>query len=204
VHSEIGEHPVEGVPQEVVRKEWLAAFLSRRTLPKNALAFAATVLVENTGQVRSALDGHHAVALELLGYEYKWGTKSPLTTLIQHNPAKTGTVLLAVALGALEGDTSKNTWRSPDADDVAYFTALQGWGYTLSEVEHIVLGIHPEPEASEEDAESAEDAAASDEATGPESDMRATVGSEPSESDAESEPDDADQAQPVEQDTDGD
>ena len=160
--------------------------------------------MENTAQVRSALDGHHAVALELLGYEYKWGTKSPLTTLIQHNPAKTGTVLLAVALGALEGDTSKNTWRSPDADDVAYFTALQGWGYTLSEVEHIVLGIHPEPEASEEDAESAEDAAASDEATGPESDMRATVGSEPSESDAESEPDDADQAQPVEQDMDGD
>ena len=160
--------------------------------------------MENTAQVRSALDGHHAVALELLGYEYKWGTKSPLTTLIERNPAKTSTVLLAVALGALEGDTSKNTWRNPDADDVAYFTAIQGWGYTLSEVENIVLGIHPEPEASEEDAESAEDAAASDEATGPESDMRATVESEPSESHADSDPDDADQAQPVEQDTDGD
>ena len=106
----------------------MASFLSRRTLPKDALPFAATVLVEHTSKVRSALDDHHALALELLGFEYKWGVTSPLVTLVGHNPAKTATVLLAVALAAREGATSKNTWRSPNSDDVAYFTAMQGWG----------------------------------------------------------------------------
>jgi ParB family chromosome partitioning protein len=149
---------------EVVRREWLASFLSRRTLPKDALAFAATVLVEHTSQLRSALDDHHAVALELLDFEYKWGAASPLATLIEHNPAKTGTVLVAVALAAMEGATSKNTWRSPNSDDVAYFTALQGWGYTLSEVENLVLGISPETASADEDGSPVDEASARDEA----------------------------------------
>jgi ParB family chromosome partitioning protein len=193
---------------EVVRREWLASFLSRRTIPKDALPFAATVLVENTGQVRSALDDHHALAMELLGYEYKWGSKNPLATLIEHNPAKTTTVVVAVALAALEGDTSKNTWRSPDSDDVTYFTALQRWGYTLSEVENLVLGIQPEPDESEdatEDTASVSDPASSDEAD--ESNFVEAEPSEPEpteseqgeqESTGEPEP-----AESVEQDTDG-
>jgi ParB family chromosome partitioning protein len=154
---------------EVVRREWLAAFLSRRTLPKDALPFAGTVLVENTGQVRTALDSHHALAAELLGYEYKWGSTNPLAALIAQNPAKTSTVLVAVALAALEEDTSKNTWRSPGTGDVAYFTALQGWGYTLSEVENLVLGIHAESEPTDDDTESAGASATSEVVTEPES-----------------------------------
>ncbi|TXN29783.1 ParB/RepB/Spo0J family partition protein [Lacisediminihabitans profunda] len=164
---------------EVVRREWLASFLSRRTLPKNALSFAARVLVENTGQVRSALDDHHGLALELFGYEYKWGTTNPLVTLIEHNPAKTTTVLLAVAVAAMEGNTSKSTWRSPDADDVFYFTTLQGWGYTLSEVENLVLGITPI--AVDADEEPAQTPAEGESGVEGEADESATRETEPEE-----------------------
>lgn len=155
-------------------------------MPKNALLFAATVMVENTGQVRSALDEHHALATELLGYEYKCGAKNPLATLIAHNPAKTATVMVAVALAALEGDTSKNTWRNPDADDVFYFTTIKDGGYTLSEVENIVLGITPEPANTEkEPAQECEEAKAEVEGVSVED---ATPDAEPGEADDESAP----------------
>lgn len=163
--------------------------MARRTLPKDALPFAATVLVEHTSQLRSALDDHYTVALELLGFEYKWGAASPLATLIEHNPAKTGMVLVAVALAAMEGATSKNTWRSPNSDDVAYFTALQGWGYTLSDVENLVLGISPAPEPADEDDAPVDEAEVA-EAGAPDSDA------------AESDPDDSEPTEPVDQDTD--
>ena len=34
---------------------------------------------------------------------------------------------------------------------MTYFTALKTWGYTLSDVENLVLGITPEPTAAEPD-----------------------------------------------------
>ncbi|MFM9920895.1 ParB/RepB/Spo0J family partition protein [Lacisediminihabitans sp. H27-G8] len=181
---------------EVVRREWLASFLSRRTLPKDALPFAATVLVAHTSQLRSALDDHHAVALELLGFEYKWGTRSPLAPLVEHNPAKTGTVLVAVAVAAMEGATSKNTWRNPTSDDVAYFTALQGWGYTLSEVEDLVLGISPQPNPADED-----DAPVDEASTPDETDVAEPA--DPESDAADSDPDHSGPTDVVDQDTDG-
>jgi ParB family chromosome partitioning protein len=195
---------------EVVRKEWLTSFLSRRALPKNALSFAASALVQHPAQVAKALNDGNALAQELLGFEYHWG-KNPLAALIEQNPGKSTAVILAVTLAALEGHTGKSTWSKPGASDVAYFTALHGWGYTLSDVENLVLGIHPEPEAIDEDtAESADDPAPSDEAVEPGSVEPDFVDVEPSEpeptqseqgeqeSTGEPEP-----AESVEQDTDG-
>jgi hypothetical protein len=40
-------------------------------LPKNTFPGAATVIVEITRQVCGALGEHHALAMELLGYEYE-------------------------------------------------------------------------------------------------------------------------------------
>lgn len=136
---------------EVVRREWLATFLSRKTAPKNALAFVADTLIRNGGSLSKALSEHHPLAGELLGTaKREWGKPDPLAVLIEQNPTRTVTVLLAIALAAHEAATSKSTWRFPDQDDVAYFTALSGWGYTLSDVEGIVLGIVPEAEPEDE------------------------------------------------------
>jgi len=49
-----------------------------------------------------------------------------------------------VVLGGIESGTSRNTWRSPDKNDAAYFRQLAAWGYTLSEVEQIVTDAHPQ------------------------------------------------------------
>ena len=136
----------------VVRREWLARFLSRKTAPKNALAFVADTLIRDGGYLRTALSEHHPLAGELLGASKReYGKPDPLAVLIEQNPTRTMVVLLAIAVAAHEAATSKSTWRYPDSDDVAYFTALSEWGYPLSEVEGIVLGT--EPKAEEEEAE---------------------------------------------------
>ncbi len=130
---------------EVVRRDWLTAFLARKTTPKDALAFVAIVAAVHPDRLATALSTHQEMAASLLGGKYEWGKKHPLAALIEANPAKATTALLAVTLGALEAATSKNTWRFPGTADVAYFTALKAWGYTLSDVENLVLGIKPEP-----------------------------------------------------------
>lgn len=130
---------------EVVRRQWLTAFLARKTTPKDALLFVATVAAQHPDRLATALSTHQEVAASLLGGTYEWGRKHPLAALIEANPAKATTALLAVALGALEQATGKNTWRFPSTADVTYFTALKTWGYTLSDVENLVLGIKPEP-----------------------------------------------------------
>lgn len=138
---------------EVVRREWLARFLSRKTAPRNALAFVADTLIRDGGYLRTALSEHHPLAGELLGASTReWGKPDPLAVLIEQNPTRTVTVLLAIAIAAHESASSKSTWRNPGADDVAYFTALTLWGYTLSDVEGIVLGIEPEVAPEDEAA----------------------------------------------------
>lgn len=147
---------------EVVRREWLARFLSRKAAPKNALAFVADTIIGNGGYLGSALTNHHPLAAELLGAgEFQWGKPDRLAVLVEQNPTRTVTVLLAIAIAAHESATSKNTWRTPSRDAVAYFTALSEWGYRLSEVENIVLGIEPEAqepvEADESEADAGDD-----------------------------------------------
>ena len=136
---------------EVVRRDWLAGFLARKTTPKNAALFAATVLASEafSGRLREALGDHHATACGLLGVEYRWGAPHPLTGLAK--AGRVNTVLLAVVVGALEAGTNRNTWRTPGHADVAYFTALTEWGYPLSDVEGIVLGIQPVADADEDE-----------------------------------------------------
>ncbi len=155
---------------EVVRREWLATFLARKTTPKNALAFVATVAVAHPARLATALSTHQEVAASLVGGTYEWGRKHPLAALLDANPAKATTVLLAVVLGALEQATRTNTWRNPDNADVTYFTAIKGWGYTLSDVENLVLGITPAQPADNEIEPDDDQADADDDETYDESD----------------------------------
>lgn len=162
---------------EVVRREWLATFLSRKTAPKNALAFVADTLIRNGGYLTKALSERHPLAKELLGAgKREYGKPDSLATLIEQNPTRTTTVLLAIAIAAHEAATSKSTWRFPDRDDRAYFEALSGWGYPLSDVEGIVVGIAPEatgeaePEDDGEDYAEPDEGGYADEADAPEDD----------------------------------
>lgn len=135
---------------EKVRREWLTAMLTRKRLPKGALPFAIITLATETFEVGKAVTDHHALANELLGYEYSYGHQ-PLATHVQDTPTKAPQIALALAIGALEAATDKNTWRNPDATAIRYFQQLADWGYTLSDVENIVLGITPDDDTTDDD-----------------------------------------------------
>lgn len=130
----------------VVRERWLAGFLSRRIAPKDAPQWIAVTLASCAHDVRRAMEDGHQTALRLLGLagETPWrpygGTPHPVAAAAATaNPARAGVLALGLLLGGLEGTVDRGAWRRPTAAHQAYFTALQGWGYELSEVERLIL-----------------------------------------------------------------
>lgn len=128
------------VSAEVVRREWLATFLSRKTLPKDAAKMIANGLTTHRAAVGNAATGGNALAHKLLlGIENRgYWDGDKLSAMVANFPLKAQHVALAVVLGGIEDSTDKGTWRYPDAIKAGYFTQLAAWGYGLSEVEQIV------------------------------------------------------------------
>lgn len=143
---------------ETVRREWLTAFLARKTLPKDASQFVAVALTAHRTTIVSGLSKGNRLAATLLGLDAQdseWGA-SPIDPIASAQPARGRHVALAIVLGAIEDSTGRHTWRNPGRDAVAYFEQVAAWGYPLSEVEHIVLGTTPdqgESEAADRDDE---------------------------------------------------
>jgi ParB family chromosome partitioning protein len=136
---------------EIVRREWLATFLSRKTLPKDAATVIAQGLTVHRREVGSAVTNGNTLAHTLLGIERGgfWDADK-LAALMEHSPAKVQHVTLAIVLGGIEDSTSKNTWRYPEAPKARYFEQLAKWGYGLSEVEQIVIDATTPAEIDEE------------------------------------------------------
>ncbi|CAN5273007.1 hypothetical protein BH11ACT5_BH11ACT5_18500 [soil metagenome] len=126
---------------ETVRREWLATFLGRKTLPKDAGLFVARGLTGNRSTVADAMSRGNSLAHALLGIEHDGSMWSgdKLAAIVESNPSKAVTVTLAVVLAGIESHTSKDTWRHPTRDMSAYFGQLTAWGYAASEVEQIVI-----------------------------------------------------------------
>ncbi|WP_345763389.1 ParB/RepB/Spo0J family partition protein [Diaminobutyricibacter sp. McL0608] len=138
---------------EIVRREWLTEFLARKTPPKDANTVIAQGLTTHRRDVATAAERGNALAHELLGIERgsSWNGDK-LAAYLESNPTTAQHVSLAVVLGGIESSTSKNTWRYPDVAKAAYFAQLADWGYSLSDVERIVIGssigsmeVDPEP-----------------------------------------------------------
>jgi len=124
---------------EVVRRQWLATFLSRKTLPKDAAAFVTLGLTQHRHNLAAALSHGNVMAAQLLGLDKPnaYGTNS--VDLYAEQPGKAAHAALAIILGAMEDATGRHTWRNPTGRDLRYFAQLAAWGYTLSEVEQIVI-----------------------------------------------------------------
>lgn len=125
---------------EVVRREWLTTFLSRKTLPKDAVVVIAKGLTVHRQAISTATREGNELAHQLLGLEPTSNFEDKLAALIERSPAKAQRVALAIVLGACESITSKQTWRTPSSTDADYLTTLTAWGYNLSDVEKIVTG----------------------------------------------------------------
>ncbi|WP_448002707.1 ParB/RepB/Spo0J family partition protein [Agromyces bauzanensis] len=120
---------------EVVRREWLATFLSRKTLPKDAAQFAVRVAASSGGD----LDKGRSLAHALLGVDLPSGYFGNALPEIAQTASRTGHVLLSLALAAVEQGAGRHTWRNPhDGLTRDYFKQIAAWGYTLSEVEELV------------------------------------------------------------------
>jgi ParB family chromosome partitioning protein len=129
---------------ETVRREWLASFLSRKTLPKDSGAVIAKGLTAYRSLTGTAIEKGNQLAHQFFGIgraDY-WGPDK-LSQLVTETPTKAQHIILAVVLGGFESAISKETWRHPSAPMRDYFQHLTGWGYVLSEVEQLVIGENP-------------------------------------------------------------
>jgi ParB family chromosome partitioning protein len=129
------------VSAEVVRREWLTTLLSRKVLPKDTAVVIARALTIHRQAISTATREGNQLAHQLLGLDPSgYFEADKLAALVDQTPARAQHVALAVALGACESVTNKQTWRSPSPTDAAYFSQLAAWGYNLSDVERIVTG----------------------------------------------------------------
>ncbi|CAM5457502.1 ParB N-terminal domain-containing protein [Leifsonia sp. 71-9] len=145
---------------ETVRREWLTDLLSRKALPKDAAVMIAKGLTVHRQAISTATREGNELAHRLLGLEPSgYFENDKLAALVEQTPTRAQHVALAVVLGACESVTSKQTWRYPSTTDTAYFTQLDAWGYSLSDVEQIVTAGEAVQAAKEVDSVGADPAA---------------------------------------------
>ena len=142
---------------ETVRRDWLTTFATQKKAPKGAAAFLVDSLT--TGQLTRfsyALNRGKDLAADYLGLDHQEEGDAPLNGgRYAYRSADTDIAALAagatedralmialvVALSIHEADTSTETWKMPlrqRGRDERYFTQIQTWGYTLSDVEQLI------------------------------------------------------------------
>jgi ParB family transcriptional regulator, chromosome partitioning protein len=165
---------------EVVRRDWLNQFLTRKTPPKDAARWIAVTLATGSHEVRRAMEDGHRLATQLLGLadtDTTWRPWSAAPHPIADaaataSPARATMLTLAVLLAGFEQATGRHIWRNPTGAIRSYFTALAEWGYPLSEVERQVVepsddhgqGEDPSSDIAQRSADAAEVSLDSDDA----------------------------------------
>jgi ParB family chromosome partitioning protein len=122
---------------ETVRREWLSAFLARKTLPKSVLRYVLTELAGSHWRLTNQL-GANEVACQLLGLADK---EALVTAMNDASDGRAQVLGLAVIVGAYEHFYGNvDTWRNPTPEDRAYLAKLIEWGYEPSDVERTIVG----------------------------------------------------------------
>lgn len=126
----------------VVRREFLAKLLTRKTPPKGAGIFTADCLVRDPSLINDYQGP--TVSAELLGVDGSTGLRKLVTDLPPTGDARAQVLTLAVVLGALEARTPKDAWRGGGGGYLVrsrdYLAFLVEQGYELADVERIITG----------------------------------------------------------------
>jgi ParB family chromosome partitioning protein len=130
---------------ETVRREWLAQFVTRKSVPAGAEALICEAVLTGQYSLTKAMSDHHRMLRTLLGEPgqdgFLAGSQACARFAADATTAKVATVrTLAAVLAAWEASTSVHTWRNPTAWDARIMTALAGWGYQPSDVEQLLIG----------------------------------------------------------------
>ncbi len=131
---------------ETVRRAWLKKFAARRTAPKDSATFLAWAVADCAADLGRAGTEGHDMARDLLGlsiptsgYGAYYGARVITDAIRKSTPARAQVIAITIALAAIEKRTGTQTWRNGSATDATYLRTLAGWGYTLSDVETLVL-----------------------------------------------------------------
>ena len=139
---------------QTVRREWLAAFLARKSAPAGAEALICEAVVTCQPTLRRVMDGCHELmrATLLPGRDESGGYYASVAECEQlatsPTTAKAATMrTLAAVLIAWESASGVHTWRGPGTWDRRIMAALIGWGYRASDIEASILPADsPAPE----------------------------------------------------------
>jgi len=132
---------------EVVRREWLTGFLTRRSVPAGAESLIARAVIGSEYSLSYALQHGHTLLPGLLGIKPMedstpayYGNRATCARIVdQATTPKAATMrTLAAVIAAWEGRSGTHTWRNPSAWDAVVMGALIGWGYPASEVEQLL------------------------------------------------------------------
>lgn len=127
---------------EAVRREWVTTFLARKTMPKDAMSVVATLLATGGYDLGQSIGHGNGQAQEFLGIER--GDRDKIAEYLTAHPTRATHVAVAIVLGGIEQQTSRDTWRYPRPEKARYFQTLQTWGYPLSPVEKIAAMLPDE------------------------------------------------------------
>jgi len=133
---------------EVVRRDWLRQFLTRKTPPQGAEALICEAVVGGQFTLTKAMDSAHPMLRDLLGLDtasvYGGGRQAAEHLAHQQATPKAATMTtLAAVVTAWEASNGKHTWRNPNGWDARVLGALAKWGYQPSEVESLLLATNP-------------------------------------------------------------
>ena len=130
---------------ETVRREWLAHFVTRKSVPGGAEALICEAVLTGQYSLTKAMSDSHRMLRTLLGEPEPDGflaaTQACTRLAADATSAKAATVrVLAAVLAAWEASTSVHPWRNPTAWDARIMTALAGWSYQPSDVGQLLVG----------------------------------------------------------------
>ena len=132
---------------EVVRREWLTGFLSRKTAPRGGVRWAAESIIRADYDIRHALDRAHWDSARLFGL----GSVSELSR--GTSDGRVQMVALGLVLAAYEVGTGVHSWRNESEATGRYLRYLAAQGYELSDVERLACGDETAPEGNDDAGE---------------------------------------------------
>jgi ParB family chromosome partitioning protein len=131
---------------EPVRREFLTELFKRKTPPAKAMVFAVSLVA-----VRPDLFGNEdRVLTEVTGIQGEggWPTKSSSQIMVAKAGEKNlSFALLKMALCAVEAKSNRDLWRQENPTFATYLAYLVSIGYTLSDVEQLVVTTSDEAAA---------------------------------------------------------
>ncbi|MCX5070879.1 ParB N-terminal domain-containing protein [Micromonospora lupini] len=122
-----------------VRQAWLKEFATRKTPPKTAAAFIAKAIASCDHQIRTAMEGSHKFARDLVGVEHESFRsdhhRGQLLVDLCTSEGRAQMLTLVMILAAYEENLPRDAWRRSDPGPSEYLRFIESEGYELSDVE---------------------------------------------------------------------